>query len=92
MKAAEDAVNCLDIKGIQVMKTLANPPADVLTVTKAILIMRGEKKNFGWPNAQKMLGNPKQFVDQLKSYDLNNIPDWILNELKPIIDLDSFNF
>lgn len=51
MKAAEDAVACLDVKAIQELKALTNPPPDCVTVTKAVLILKGEKKNHGWPNA-----------------------------------------
>jgi len=59
MKAAEDAVACLNVKDIQELNSLANPPPDCVVVTKAVLILKGEKKNHGWPNAQKMMGNPK---------------------------------
>lgn len=63
MKAAEAAVACLEPKAIQEMKALANPPPDVVVVTKAVLILRGEKKNHSWGNAQKMMNNPKQFLE-----------------------------
>ena len=59
MKAAEVAVACLNVKDIQELKSLANPPPDCVVVTKTVLILKGEKKNHGWPNAQKMMGNPK---------------------------------
>jgi dynein heavy chain len=51
MKAAEEAVACLDKKSIQELKSLANPPAQVFDVSKAVLLLRGEKKNFAWANA-----------------------------------------
>lgn len=51
MKAAEEAVACLEKKSIQELKSLANPPPACLDVTKAVLLLRGEKKNFGWPAA-----------------------------------------
>lgn len=74
------------------MKGLGSPPADVVLVAKAILIMKGEKKNHAWPNGQKMLSNPKQFIDSLKTYDLKEIPEWILKELKIIIAMEQFNY
>jgi dynein heavy chain len=92
MEAARDAVDCLDLKDIQIMKTLGSPPADVVLCAKAVLIMKGEKKNHGWPNAQKMLGQPKPFVESLKNYDMKEIPDWILAELKTIISMDNFTY
>lgn len=92
MKAAEDAVACLDVKAIQELKSLANPPPDCVVVTKACLILKGEKKNHGWPNAQKMMNNPKAFLESVQKYDGNNIADWILKDLDPIITHESFTF
>lgn len=64
MEAAKEAVNCLTLPAIQELKGLPNPPADCLLVTKAVLILlKGEKKNHAWPTAQKMMANPKVFVD-----------------------------
>lgn len=92
MKAAEDAVACLDVKAIQELKSLANPPPDCVVVTKACLILKGEKKNHGWPNAQKMMNNPKTFLESVQKYDGNNIADWILKDLDPILSHESFTF
>jgi len=92
MKAAEDAVACLDVKAIQELKSLANPPPDCITVTKAVLILKGEKKSHGWPNAQKMMNNPKQFLEYVQKYDGSNIADWILKDLEPILSLENFTY
>lgn len=91
MKAAEAAVACLDIKAIQELKSLANPPVDCITVTKAVLILKGEK-NHTWPQAQKMMGNPKQFLEFVQKYDLNTISDPILKALDPILKTPEFTF
>lgn len=48
MKAAEEAVNCLTKGSIQELKALTNPPAACVEVTKCVLILKGEKRNFGW--------------------------------------------
>lgn len=92
MKAAEAAVNCLEVKAIQELKALQNPPPDCVVVTKAVLILKGQKSNHGWPQAQKMMNNPKQFLDYVKAYEGENIADWILKELEPILALDTFTF
>lgn len=73
MKKAEEAVKCLDVKAVQELKSLQNPPADCLLVTKAILILKGDRKNHAWPNAQKMMNNPKAFLESLQVFDGNNI-------------------
>lgn len=73
MKAAEEAVACLDKKSIQELKSLASPPPAVFDVAKAVLLLRGEKKNFGWPNAQKMMNNPQKFIEEIQAFDATNI-------------------
>jgi len=50
------------------------------------MILRGEKKNHGWPNGQKMMNNPKQFIQAIQEYDGDNIDDWKLDALKPLLD------
>lgn len=91
MKKAEEAVNCLDVKAVQELKSLQNPPADCLLVTKAILILKGDRKNHTWPNAQKMMNNPKAFLESLKTFDGNNIDEKLLGDCAPIIALEGFN-
>jgi dynein heavy chain, axonemal len=92
MKEAEDAVACLEVKAIQELKSLQNPPPDCLLVTKAVLILRGERKNHAWNNAQKMMGNPKAFLDQIKSYDGDNIDEKLLGDVAPILALENFTY
>jgi len=66
MERATEAVNCLEVKAIQELKALANPPSACVDVTKAVLILlKGEKKNHAWGNAQKMMNNPKKFVEDI---------------------------
>jgi len=92
MQEAEAAVACLEVKAIQELKSLANPPSDCLLVTKAVLILRGERKNHAWGNAQKMMGNPKAFLDQIKSYDGDNIQENLLSDVAPILALENFTY
>lgn len=61
---------------------MGSPPEACVDVAKAVLILKqGEKKNHGWPNAQKMMGNPKKFIDDVKAFDGNNIDEWRLEAL-----------
>lgn len=71
---------------------MASPPPDCVTVTKAVLILKGQKNNHTWPNAQKMMNNPKQFLEYVQKYEGENIADWILKELEPILALDGFTY
>lgn len=86
MERATEAVNCLEVKAIQELKALANPPAQCVEVAKAVLILKqGEKKNHGWPNGQKMMGNPKKFIEEIQSFDGDNIEEWRLEMIKPLL-------
>jgi dynein heavy chain len=70
---------------------MASPPAGIDLVAKAVLIMKGEK-NHSWTSAQKMMGNPKQFLEFVQKYDLKTITDSILKQLDPILKTDGFNY
>jgi len=37
----------------------------VFDVSKAVLLLKGEKKNFAWGQAQKMMGNPQKFIEEI---------------------------
>jgi len=93
MEAATEAVNCLEASSITELKALGSPPPACVDVAKAVLILKqGEKKNHGWPVAQKMMGNPKKFIDDVKSFDGDNIDEWRLTALEPLLKLPHFNF
>jgi hypothetical protein len=68
LKAAEDAVNCIQKGDIAVLKNLGKPPADVVMVTSVVCMFMGlkaekvkDEANPGkkidnwWPPSQKML-------------------------------------
>lgn len=73
MKAAEAAVACLDIKAIQELKGFGTPHVDCVLVGKAVLILKGEKRNHSWQAAQKMMNNPKSFLEYVQAYQGENI-------------------
>jgi dynein heavy chain len=93
MERATEAVNCLEVKAIQELKALGSPPEACVVVAKAVLILKqGEKKNHTWPNAQKMMGNPKKFIEDIVAFDGDNIDEWRLEAIKPILAEPYFNF
>lgn len=93
MEAATRAVDCLTKDAVQELKNLGSPPAACVDVAKAgLILLKGEKKNYAWGNAQKMMNNPNQFVDMVKGFDGNNIDDWKLKAVEPLLALDFFNF
>ena len=91
MERAKEAVACLDKKSIQELKALGSPPPQVQDVAKAVLILRGEKKNHAWGQAQKIMNNPAKFIEEVQGFDGNNIEPWILDALEPILAKDYFN-
>ena len=93
MEAAKEAVNCLTLPAIQELKGFATPHPDCVVVTKAVLILlKGEKKNHAWPNAQKMMANPKVFVDHVMSFPGETIDEWKLKDVEPILAYEGFTY
>lgn len=56
-----------------------------------LILLKGEKKNHAWQNAQKMMNNPKKFLEEIFVFDGDNIDDWKLDALKPLLAEDWFN-
>ena len=93
IKEAEAAVDCLNLAMINEFKSFSNLPAGVDLVTKAVLLLnRKERKNFTWDNAKKMMKDPNKFINDLKTFDKENIEEWILKEMDVIIGNDQFKF
>lgn len=92
LEAAEEAVRNLDKKAIQELKALNNPPAACVDVLKAVLILLKEKKNFDWKTAQSKMKDPQKFIDLIKDEDGKDFDDQTLKMIKPIMELDFFNY
>uniref|UniRef100_A0A7S3JKK7 Uncharacterized protein n=1 Tax=Euplotes harpa TaxID=151035 RepID=A0A7S3JKK7_9SPIT len=92
MKAAEEAVNCLNKQSIQELKSLPKPPKECESVTATVLMLRGEKRNYSWQNAQKMMNNPQKFIEEIKEFDGRDIDEGILAKIAPIRAEPFFTF
>ena len=92
MKAAEEAVNCLSKTSIQELKSLPKPPKECESVTTTVLMLRGEKKNYSWQNAQKMMNKPDKFIEEIKAFDGRDIDEGILAKIAPIRAEPFFTF
>merc|ERR1711998_105764 len=93
MKAAKEAVNCLTKPAIQELKSLGKPPVECIDVCAATaFLLKAEKKKLDWKGAQKMMNNPAGFLDEIKEFDADNIPDTSLANVAPIMALPFFNF
>ena len=93
LEAANDAVNCLDKASLTELKSFSKPPSGVDKVTTALLIMiRGEKKDFSWENAKKMMAKVDAFKEKLETYRGEDIPEDTINRVGPMLDDAEFTY
>ena len=75
--AALDTLNKGDI--IE-MKSYPKPPADLELVMSAVCLLLDCKEN--WDEAKKLMNQPEQFINNLKTFDKDNIKESKLKKLK----------
>ncbi|OQS01624.1 dynein heavy chain [Achlya hypogyna] len=93
LRAAQDAVNCLNKSSLTELKSMQKPPAGVDKVTTAVLMMlKLETKNFSWDNAKKMMAKVDAFKVALEQYDKDQIPAEVAARVEPILEDPNFNF
>merc|ERR1719171_2797999 len=86
MEAAKEAVNCLTKPAIQELKSLGKPPVECIDVCAACaFLLKNEKKKLDWKGAQKMMNNPAAFIDEVKGFNANVIPETALTNTEGII-------
>jgi len=85
LPALENAVKALDslTKGdITEVKSFAKPPEAVQTVMEAVCVMFNEKQD--WDAAKRVL-NKSDFIESMKNYDKDNIPQPTLVKLRKVL-------
>eukprot|EP00981_Chlorochromonas_danica_P014350 scaffold7822_cov179-Ochromonas_danica.AAC.11 len=93
LDAANDAVNCLDKGSLTELKSFSKPPSGVDKVTTALLIMiKGEKKDFSWENAKKMMAKIDAFKEKLENYRGEDIPEEVINKVTPMLSDPDFTY
>jgi len=85
--ASVKALDSLDKKDVQEVKSYAKPPDLVQRVMEAVCILRGKKPD--WGEAKKLL-NESSFLDDLKAYDKDNIPEKLLKGIAKYMKMDEF--
>jgi dynein heavy chain, axonemal len=89
LEAAQRALDTLDKNSLTEMKTFTNPPAAVLLVASALVVMLapGGKvpKDRSWKTAKAMMGNVDKFLEALKTYDKDNVPESCRKEVQVYI-------
>jgi dynein heavy chain len=93
MEAAAAAVDCLDKNSISELKQLGKPPPECAVVCAGVsFLLFNDKKAIDWPKAQKMMGNPGQFMDQIAEFTGKEIPEATLANVDKLIAEPFFNF
>jgi dynein heavy chain len=64
------------------------PPAAEITLRCVLILLKSDKTD--WVTCKQYLTDMK-FLDKLRNYDVDNVPDKIIKKAKPIIDSDAFD-
>ncbi|NXE57526.1 DYH17 protein, partial [Casuarius casuarius] len=85
--AAQEALNTLNKNNLTELKSFGSPPQAVVNVTAAVMILTapGGKipKDKSWKAAKIMMGKVDTFLDALKKFDKEHIPEACLKAFKP---------
>lgn len=93
LDAALKAVNCLDKASMTELKSFQKPPSGVDKVAATLLILiKREKKNFGWDNAKKMMAKVDAFKEQLESFRGEDIPSDLVQRCQPYLADPNFSY
>ena len=74
------ALNTLNKSDINEMKAYTTPPGPLKLVVEAVCLLLGKAES--WEEGRKLMNDPTKFIQQLKSYDKDKIPQKILTKLK----------
>merc|ERR1712130_235739 len=89
LDAASAALNALNKNDITEIKSMAKPPAGVVMVLEAVMILLNEKTS--WDNAKKVMTG-KNFLKNLVEFDKDNIPPKKVQQLKKKYTSDEEQF
>lgn len=102
LESAISALNTLTKTDITEVKAMKNPPFVVKLVMEAVCHTMsikpkkindpnnpGKKIDDYWTPSQGLLGDA-QFLTKLKEYDKDNIPQSIIDKIRPYIDMSEF--
>jgi dynein heavy chain len=79
-REAIGALDTLDRGDITEMKAYANPAEEIVLVISAVCLLLGVKES--WDEGKKLMNNPTEFINRLKTYDKDHMKDSLLRKLK----------
>mmetsp|Transcript_10755 Transcript_10755/g.40251 ORF Transcript_10755/g.40251 Transcript_10755/m.40251 type:complete len:4525 (-) Transcript_10755:51-13625(-) len=97
VRAAAEALDTLDKKELTEMRSFGNPPSAVVNVMCAVIILLSTKKvpkqkELTWAAAQKAMSKgAEKFLQELKEYNKENIPDATVKAVRPYLDDPEFS-
>ncbi|KAL0221332.1 hypothetical protein RCL1_001186 [Eukaryota sp. TZLM3-RCL] len=96
VEAAEAALNTLNKPNLTELKSLPSPPPDVARVMEVVIILltppgKPVQKDLSWGAAKKLMNQVDQFLNQLKTYDKENIPANALAAVRSYLADENFN-
>ncbi|XP_065549706.1 dynein axonemal heavy chain 17 [Lathamus discolor] len=87
LTAAQEALNTLNKNNLTELKSFGSPPQAVVNVTAAVMVLTAPKgiipKDRSWKAAKVMMGKVDTFLDALKKYDKEHIPESCLKAFVP---------
>jgi len=92
--AAQEALNTLNKNNLTELKSFGSPPAIVVTVVAAVMVLMAKgkvPKDRSWKAGKLLMSNVGEFLDNLLNYDKENIPQENLVEVKKYLTDPEFN-
>jgi len=83
LAAAEEALNCLEKKDIQEMKSFAKPKEEIVAVAQCVAIMK-KQPEVTWAACQSMMGNGN-FLESLLEYDKSQLKEGMMKNIKNLL-------
>jgi dynein heavy chain, axonemal len=85
LESAVKSLNALNKNDIVEMKSFTKPPPLVMLTMEAVCTLRQEKPD--WDTAKRLMSDTN-FMDSLRNFDKENIPDSIIKKLKRCVCTD----
>ncbi|GAB0197572.1 dynein axonemal heavy chain 17 [Grus japonensis] len=93
--AAQEALNTLNKNNLMELKSFGSPPQAVVNVTAAVMVLTAPQgkipKDKSWKAAKVMMGKVDTFLDTLKRFDKEHIPEACLKAFQPYQSDPSFD-
>ncbi|XP_072736834.1 dynein axonemal heavy chain 17 isoform X3 [Ciconia boyciana] len=85
--AAQEALNTLNKNNLTELKSFGSPPQAVVNVMAAVMVLTAPRgkipKDKSWKAAKVMMGKVDTFLDALKNFDKEHIPEACLKAFQP---------